>query len=59
MRFYSIVKELSIMKICSVYGLCPSMERYLGFDLIVFDDLAFFAMEKGIKNKKVGKGSVL
>jgi hypothetical protein len=52
MCFYNIIKELSIMKVCSAFELCPLMERYLGFDLIVFNDLALFAMEKGTFTKE-------
>ena len=58
-RFLRIVKELSITKICSAFGLCPTANNYLGFDLIVFDDLAFFTMEKGTPVKAIRKDELL
>ena len=58
-RFLRIIKELSIMKICSAFGLCPTAHNYLGFDLIVFDDLAFFTMEKGFAVKGIRKDELL
>ena len=58
-RFLRIVKELAIMKICSAFGLCPRTHNYLGFDLIVFDDLALFTMEKGIVVKEIKRNELL
>ena len=45
--FEGVVKEFTILKICSAMGCAPRLERCLGFDIVVYDDCLQYAMERG------------
>jgi len=42
-----VIKEYSILKICSLLEISVKVDDYYGFNLVLYDDSIMFAMERG------------